>query len=221
MSLYNGNDKENPMKLDDQITQLNELILLMAYQVRMMMTTAVQALIKTDHDKALYVVEQDAILNHYEVEVNEIAIQALSLLQPVAKDLRSLISAIKIANELERIGDYAKNIARFVIKRQVFPSSIEADALDLINVFLAQFEETIEVLKNPDANLAYQTGLKDEILDKRFIELVDKIDALPTSERISVATIGILRNVERAGDHSKNVCEHIIYRTKSQFIDLG
>ncbi|MBS3971620.1 MAG: phosphate signaling complex protein PhoU [Erysipelotrichia bacterium] len=209
------------MKLDDQITQLNELILLMAYQVRMMMTTAVQALVKTDHDKALYVVEQDAVLNHYEVEVNEIAIQALSLLQPVAKDLRTLISAIKIANELERIGDYAKNIARYVIKKQVFPSSIEADALDLINIFLAQFEETIEVLKQPDANFAYQTGLKDEILDKRFIELVDKIELLPASERISVATIGILRNVERAGDHSKNVCEHIIYRTKSQFIDLG
>lgn len=209
------------MKLDDQITQLNELILLMAYQVRMMMTTAVQALVKTDHDKALYVVEQDAVLNHYEVEVNEIAIQALSLLQPVAKDLRTLISAIKIANELERIGDYAKNIARYVIKKQVFPNSIEADALDLINIFLAQFEETIEVLKQPDANFAYQTGLKDEILDKRFIELVDKIELLPASERISVATIGILRNVERAGDHSKNVCEHIIYRTKSQFIDLG
>ncbi len=209
------------MKLDDQITQLNELILLMAYQVRMMMTTAVQALVKTDHDKALYVVEQDAVLNHYEVEVNEIAIQALSLLQPVAKDLRTLISAIKIANELERIGDYAKNIARYVIKKQVFPNSIEADALDLINIFLAQFEETIEVLKHPDANFAYQTGLKDEILDKRFIELVDKIELLPASERISVATIGILRNVERAGDHSKNVCEHIIYRTKSQFIDLG
>ena len=221
MSLYNWSDKENPMKLDDQINQLNELILLMANHVKMMMTTAIDALIKTDHDKALFVVEQDALINHYEVEINEIAIQALSLLQPVAKDLRTLISAIKIANELERIGDYAKNIARYVIKKQVFPSSIEGDAVDLVDTFLTQFDATIHVLKHPDANEAYQTGLKDEILDKRFNDLVEKIDALSTAERISVATIGILRNVERAGDHSKNVCEHIIYRTKSQFIDLG
>lgn len=209
------------MKLDDQIVQLNELILLMAYQVKMMMTTAVDALIKSDQDKALYVVEQDVILNHYEVEVNEISIQALSLLQPVAKDLRFLISAMKIANELERIGDYAKNIARFVIKKQVLPLAIDEDALSLVNQFLENFDEAIEVLKHPEANLAYQVALKDELLDKRFIQLVDKIDALPASERISVATIGILRNVERAGDHTKNVCEHIIYRTKSQFIDLG
>lgn len=209
------------MKLDDQITQLNELILIMAYQVKMMMTTAVDALIKSDQDKALYVVEQDALLNHYEVEVNEIAIQALSLLQPVAKDLRFLISAMKIANELERIGDYAKNIARFVIKKQVLPQSIDEDALSLVNQFLANFDEAIEVLKHPEANLAYQVALKDELLDKRLNQLVEKIDALPANERVSVATIGILRNVERAGDHTKNVCEHIIYRTKSQFIDLG
>jgi phosphate transport system protein len=209
------------MKLDDQITQLNELILIMAYQVKMMMTTAVDALIKSDQDKALYVVEQDAILNHYEVEVNEISIQALSLLQPVAKDLRFLISAMKIANELERIGDYAKNIARFVIKKQSLPTSIDEDALSLVTQFLANFDEAIEVLKHPEANLAYQAALKDELLDKRFNQLVDKIDSLPANERISVATIGILRNVERAGDHTKNVCEHIIYRTKSQFIDLG
>lgn len=209
------------MKLDDQIIQLNELILIMAYQVKMMMTTAVDALIKSDQDKALYVVEQDALLNHYEVEVNEIAIQALSLLQPVAKDLRFLISAMKIANELERIGDYAKNIARFVIKKQVLPQSIDDDALSLVNQFLANFDEAIEVLKHPEANLAYQVALKDELLDKRLIQLVEKIDALPANERVSVATIGILRNVERAGDHTKNVCEHIIYRTKSQFIDLG
>ncbi len=209
------------MKLDDQIIQLNELILIMAYQVKMMMTTAVDSLIKSDQDKALYVVEQDAILNHYEVEVNEIAIQALSLLQPVAKDLRFLISAMKIANELERIGDYAKNVARFVIKKQVLPQAIEEDALSLVNQFLANFDEAIDVLKHPEANLAYQVALKDELLDKRFNQLVDKIDALPANERISVAMIGILRNVERAGDHTKNVCEHIIYRTKSQFIDLG
>jgi len=209
------------MKLDDQIMQLNELILLMANHVKVMMTVAIQALIQSDHDKALYVVEQDALINHYEVEINEIAIQSLSLLQPVAKDLRTLISAIKIANELERIGDYAKNIARYVIKKQVFPEEIEGDAVALVELFLTHFDETIQVLKQPDANVAYQTALKDELLDKRFNDLVEKIDNLPTSERISVATIGILRNVERAGDHSKNVCEHIIYRTKSQFIDLG
>jgi len=209
------------MKLDDQINQLNELILIMAYQVKMMMTTAVNALINSDQDKALYVVEQDAILNNYEVEVNEIAIQALSLLQPVAKDLRFLVSVMKIANELERIGDYAKNIARFVIKRQVLPHSIDEDALSLVTLFLSNFDEAIEVLKHPEANLAYHVALKDELLDKRLIQLVDKIDALPADERISVATIGILRNVERAGDHTKNICEHIIYRTKSQFIDLG
>ena len=209
------------MKLDDQIIQLNELILLMAYQVKMMMTTAVDALIKSDQDKALYVVEQDAILNHYEVEVNEISIQVLSLLQPVAKDLRFLISAMKIANELERIGDYAKNIARFVIKKQILPEPIEEDALSLVTQFLSNFDEAIDVLKHPEANLAYQVALKDELLDKRFNQLVDKIDALPAGERVSVAMIGILRNVERAGDHTKNVCEHIIYRTKSQFIDLG
>lgn len=210
------------MKIDDQIKNCEELTILMAKQVRQMMDQALIALLNDEKEKALFVIENDAHINNLELEINEHAIQILSLLQPVASDLRRVVVSIKIANDLERIGDYAKNIARYVIKNQSFPENLKADANEIMSFFFESFDTMIQVVQQADVSLAYQVADMDEKMDEAFGKLVNKIEAsLERKEKISVSTIALLRNIERAGDHTKNICEHVIYRVKAQYVDFG
>jgi phosphate transport system protein len=210
------------MKIDEQLKICEDLVLSMANQVRQMMHTSMEALMENNKEKALFVVEHDAYINNYEIEINEHAMQVLSLLQPVASDLRRVVVTIKIANDLERIGDYAKNIARYVIKNQSFPEDFKADAKAILERFFEMFDTMLTVVQVGDIDLAYQVAELDEGMDAIFKELVTKVDeTVQKSLPVTFATIALLRNIERSGDHTKNICEHIIYRVKAQYVDFG
>lgn len=209
------------MRIEEQIEELEVMVLTMAKLVRSVMEQARSALINNKKDQALFIIESDAHVNNLELEINETVISTLSLLHPVAKDLRKVITALKIANDLERIGDYAKNIARYVIKNQQLPESLKKED-DIFEIFFTNFDLAIEVIKEGDVTLAYQVAEADKKLDEAFKVIADKIDKETTENiPVSVATVGLLRNIERAGDHTKNICEHVIYRVKAQYVDFG
>jgi len=210
------------MKIDEQLRNIEDLVYAMAKQVRHMMELAMEALLKNQKDKALFVIENDAHINNFELEINELAVHILSLLQPVASDLRRVIVAIKIANDVERIGDYAKNIARYVIKNESFPEVLKEDVKHIAEIFFRNYDMMLKVVKEADAVLAYSVAVEDEKMDEALVLFARRIDQSGKDvPKISVATISLLRNIERAGDHSKNVCEHIIYRCKAQYVDFG
>ena len=104
------------MRIEERMEEYQEEILDMANRVRKSMDMAIKALISGDKELALEVIERDDHINYADESINDSAVEILSLMQPVAKDLRWLIGGIKIASDLERIGDYSKNIGRFVIK---------------------------------------------------------------------------------------------------------
>ncbi len=210
------------MKIDEQLKVCEDLVISMAKQVRQMMHQSMEALMENSKEKALFVIEHDAYINNFELEVNEHAMQVLSLLQPVASDLRRVVVTIKISNDLERIGDYAKNIARYVIKNQSFPEEFKPNAKEILEAFFEMYDSMLEVVLKSDVEKAYHVAELDEDMDKIFKELVTKVDEqVQKSLPITFATIALLRNIERAGDHTKNICEHVIYRVKAQYVDFG
>ena len=210
------------MKIDEQLLIIEELLLSMANQVRLMMEQSKKALFEAKKDQALFIIESDAHVNNSELEINETCIQVLSLLQPVATDLRRVLVAIKIAKDLERIGDYAKNISRYIIKNQKFPELLVEDALYIFDLFFKNYDATIQIMQTDDIPLAYETAEADEFMDEAFKRIALKIDKSNRDNQIiSYATVGLLRNIERAGDHTKNICEHVIYRKKAHFVDFG
>lgn len=210
------------MKIDEQLKVCEDLVISMAKQVRQMMHQSMEALMENSKEKALFVIEHDAYINNFELEVNEHAMQVLSLLQPVASDLRRVVVTIKISNDLERIGDYAKNIARYVIKNQSFPEEFKPNAKEILEAFFEMYDSMLEVISKSDVEKAYHVAELDENMDKIFKELVTKVDEqVQKSLPITFATIALLRNIERAGDHTKNICEHVIYRVKAQYVDFG
>jgi len=212
------------VRIDTEIEVFKEDILLMSQRVRKMFLTAIEVLHTGNKEKALSVVELDDYVNNANEEVNEKAVEVLSLLAPVASDLRIVIAGIKIATDLERIGDYAKAIARFVIKNDDLDPKLLANIDVLGEKFIAFFDLTMDAYARRDVKLALDLPSRDDEIDAAFKKLINYLeDMYNKQENITnlIPTIGMLRNIERAGDHTKNICENIIYEIKGQHYDFG
>lgn len=209
------------MGIQDIMVEFENELTNMATKVRASMFDAVNALQTNDKTLALKVVEKDEYINNMDHTINNSAISALSLQQPVARDLRLIIGGIKIATDLERIGDYAKNIGRFVIKGESDMREFNDGIFEMATIFLNNFDMVIEALQEKDIKMAYDAAQQDDLLDQGFKTIVDRYAEMSKNQVFPMQLAEILRNIERAGDHSKNICEQVIYIVNGQRVDFG
>ena len=213
------------MKMDESLAAFQALILQMYRKVKTMHELALDILRSGDKEKALQLIYMDDFVNHLEEEINDQAQTVLALLSPVATDLRKVIAGIKIASDLERIGDYAKNIADYVIKKgPAEPPFVGEQAEAIGRLFLAMLDAAMDAYQKEDVAQAYQIPRQDEQINDQFAELSGQIEtAVMQGMQLEhvVPLVAMLRNFERAGDHTKNICEHLIYQVKGQHIDFG
>lgn len=213
------------MKMDESLAAFQALILQMYRKVKTMHELALDILRSGDKEKALQLIYMDDFVNHLEEEINDQAQTVLALLSPVATDLRKVIAGIKIASDLERIGDYAKNIADYVIKKgPAEPPFVGEQAEAIGRLFLAMLGAAMDAYQKEDVAQAYQIPRQDEQINDQFAELSGQIEtAVMQGMQLEhvVPLVAMLRNFERAGDHTKNICEHLIYQVKGQHIDFG
>ena len=213
------------MKMDESLAAFQALILQMYRKVKTMHELALDILRSGDKEKALQLIYMDDFVNHLEEDINEQAQTVLALLSPVATDLRKVIAGIKIASDLERIGDYAKNIADYVIKKgPAEPPFVGEQAEAIGRLFLEMLDAAMDAYQKEDVAQAYQIPRQDEQINDQFAELSGQIETAVMQgmqmEHV-VPLVAMLRNFERAGDHTKNICEHLIYQVKGQHIDFG
>ncbi|MCI7222402.1 MAG: phosphate signaling complex protein PhoU [Erysipelotrichaceae bacterium] len=208
------------VKIDEKLTYLKQRILHMATIINNMYAKVYEALDEHNVDKALEVIKMDEFVNRLDEEVNDLAIENLALLAPVASDLRKVIAAIKITTDLERIGDYAKNIASFVITDGYINEDIKDDVKIMIDNFLTMLDHAMDCYNKEDLKWAYEIPLEDENINAAFKSIVDKVKTDENVDHV-IAMSSMLRNIERAGDHTKNVCEHIIYQLKGLHIEFN
>ena len=213
------------MKMDESLAAFQALILQMYRKVKTMHELALDILRSGDKEKALQLIYMDDFVNHLEEEINDQAQTVLALLSPVATDLRKVIAGIKIASDLERIGDYAKNIADYVIKKgPAEPPFVGEQAEAIGRLFLEMLDAAMDAYQKEDVAQAYQIPRQDEQINDQFAELSGQIEtAVMQGMQLEhvVPLVAMLRNFERAGDHTKNICEHLIYQVKGQHIDFG
>lgn len=208
------------VKIDEKLSYLKQRILHMATIINNMYAKVYEALDEHNVDKALEVIKMDEFVNRLDEEVNDLAIENLALLAPVASDLRKVIAAIKITTDLERIGDYAKNIASFVITDGYINEDIKDDVKIMIDNFLTMLDHAMDCYSKEDLKWAYEIPLEDENINAAFKSIVDKVKTDENVDHV-IAMSSMLRNIERAGDHTKNVCEHIIYQLKGLHIEFN
>jgi len=212
------------VKIDTELALFQDSILSMSDKVRRMYLWALEVLRTGNKEKALAIIELDEFVNNDEEEVNDRGLEVLSLLSPVASDLRIVIAGIKIASDIERIGDYAKNIARYVIKNDKLDDEVLEYAQRIGDIFIELYDNAIDCYKKKDAKTALEIPQMDDEIDEAFVQLINHIEELMnngTTIPHLVQTVAMLRNIERAGDHTKNICEHLIYQVRGQHYDFG
>jgi len=212
------------VRLDERLESYRVLIGEMANKVLTMQKQAFECATKGDINLALDIIKSDEFVNNYEYEINDRALEFLALLAPVASDLRLVLCGIKIATDLERIADYAKNIAQYVIRYGKIGDEIVPYLKRVSDVFFVMFEETFEAYHNMDYKRALEIPEMDKQIDVIMGELFTNIDkeiAKGKKYENFARTMSVLRCYERAGDHTKNINEHLIYQVKGQHYDFG
>ena len=201
---------------DTEIGQLRGLIAEMGGLAEVAIADAIAALIQRDSDKAKLVIQSDARLDALEAEVDQLAVKIIALRAPMADDLRDVIAALKISTVVERIGDYAKNIAKRV-------GNIEGRAriepLTLIpamaEIAQSMVRDVLNAYAARDDVLAKEVIARDEKLDNfydsLFRNLVAHMIENPATISSAAQLMFVARNLERIGDHATNVAEMVCF----------
>ena len=212
--------------LQREIERLKKNLLSLCAIVEDQVQMAVRALLDRDVEAALAVEERDADIDHREVEVEEECLKTLALHQPVAVDLRFIIAALKINNDLERIGDLAVNIAR---KAASFagepPMDIPFDIAGMWEKTQAMLRDSLDAMVNTDATLAAKVCARDDEVDeiKRQIRVAveERMQHQPQEVRALLRLLAVSRNLERIADCATNIAEDVIYMAEGRIIRHG
>jgi phosphate transport system protein len=201
---------------DEDITRLRGLIAEMGGLAQLAIGDAMQALISGDEKLAGEVVERDRKLDELESEVDALAIRTIALRAPMADDLREIIAALKIGGVLERIGDYAKNIAKRVGDIE---SRAKFEPLTLLpamaDIAAAMVHDVLTAFAARDPVLAREVierdAKVDAFYDSIFRNLVSYMVENPATISSAAHLLFIARNLERVGDHATNIAEMVHY----------
>ncbi len=176
-----------------------------------------------DHELLQEIIVSDWEIDEMEIEVEEECLKILALHQPVARDLRLLVSIIKINNELERIADNAANIAqRMQIISKNTTQVLTIDYQPMFGKVLAMFKLGLDALVTEDADLARRIFLKDEevnqLRDQAYRRVIKALDTEPGHAKCLVNLYLLARHLERIGDRVKNIAEEVIYLVEGTIV---
>jgi phosphate transport system protein len=214
--------------LDSEIRYLKEELMDMHRLVHLQVSKCKTALLTLDADLAREILVTEKRVNGLELKIDRDCENILALFNPVAVDLRFVLAALKINSNLERIGDNAESIARYVLDVTVpFPQElVSAYAIEhLADTALSMLEDAMAALEKDDTAAARKIFLKDDLLDvinrkatAITIELIQAKNAMPLH---FLNLLSIVRKFERIGDQTKNISEEIIFFIEAKVLRHG
>ncbi|MBB3033020.1 phosphate signaling complex protein PhoU [Alteriqipengyuania lutimaris] len=207
---------------DEDITRLRGLITEMGGLAEIALENALDALIRGDEELADRIVAEDRKLDTLEVEVDRLAVKIIALRAPMADDLREVIAALKIAGVVERIGDYAKNIAKRVGRIE---GRTRFEPLTLLpamgDVAAEMVHDVLTAYAARDPSLALEVIASDKKVDafynSVFRNLVSHMVENPATISSAAQLLFVARNIERIGDHATNVAEMVYFAATGSY----
>ena len=205
--------------VENELLAIKEEVNDMWLLVRQQLENAFNALRNNDDDLANSVASREKRVNAFELKIDSDIEDFIALYNPVAGDLRFALAMLKINNNLERIGDYADSIARFVARNNLTEEDKQLfNVLELKEMYdqvLHMFSTTHKALENSDASLAKSVIDKDDLLDSLNQKALDKLAEYaknnPSAIRFCLEIAAILRKLERTGDHIINLAEETVF----------
>lgn len=205
----------------DDLEQLKACLLEMGGLAEEHVRAAVQALVGRDLALTEKVLGGDAIINRFHLDIDDRCVKLLALHQPMAVDLRSIVAAVKINSDLERVGDLAVNIAEAVRRYLQHPPGRDlTDIPGMAELAQRMLRDALDAFVRRDLALAHQVLDADDALDARktdmFRQLLSHMLADPATIEPSLDLILISRHLERIGDHATNVAEDVIFMVSAK-----
>jgi phosphate transport system protein len=217
-----ANDAEHIVKsYDGELKRLHGLIADMGGMVEHQVADACDAVVNRNAEAATQAVAQDPKVDDAEREIEQFVIRLLALRQPVAGDLRQIVSSLKITSDLERIGDYAANVAKRSVVLQQFTLPGTLSGLGHMSRLVQEnLKRVIDAAGVGDADEALEVWRADEPIDQiynaLFRELITYMMEDPRNITPCTHLLFIAKNLERIGDHATNIAETVYYQVTGE-----
>jgi len=208
----------------EQLDQLKQRLLDMSERAEALIDLSVEALLHRDAGKADAVIAGDAELDSLEVAVEGLAVSLLALQQPMARDLRFIISAIRISSDLERVGDHAVNIAQSTQRLVEMKSNITPDPEieDMARRARLMLGDSLDAFVRADGVLGREVCRRDDqvdaLHDSLFRILLTHMVEDPTTISAALELFLVSRNLERVADLATNIAEDAVYLAEGKTI---
>jgi phosphate transport system protein len=207
----------------DELSHVKVRLLTMSGEAEAALGLAVEALLERDPDKAHRVIVGDRVIDSMEVEVEEQCINLLALQQTMARDLRMLTSALKIANDLERVGDHAVNIAQSAERlTQSRPIAPEPEIIEMARLARDMLSDALEAFIRGDAAAGREVCLRDDKVDALhrsvFRILLTHMMEDPHMIGAGMELFLVSRNLERVADLATNIGEDVVFLVEGKSI---
>ena len=207
----------------DELSEVKVRLLTMSGEAEASLRLAVEALLERNPEKAQQVIAGDKVIDGMEVEIEEVCIDLLALQQPMARDLRMLVAAIKIANDLERVGDHAVNLAqsaeRLIRARPIAP---EPEIVEMARLARDMLADALEAFVREDAAGGREVCLRDDKVDALnrsvFRILLTHMMEDPHSIGAGLELFLVSRNLERVADLATNIGEDVVFLVEGKSI---
>ncbi|MBA2113065.1 phosphate signaling complex protein PhoU [Bremerella alba] len=210
-----------------QIEAVRSQLLSMGTHAEAQVSEATRALHDLDRERALDVIAEDDQLDQMDVDLEEECLHSIALFQPVASDLRLIISSMSVAHELERIGDLAVNIAESVVRLRdggaatsqiILPECLKQANHQATEMLRKSLDAFVDGNSSTCRDLIYQDRELDRLHRQIFQWLKDGITKNPADLDWMIEVTGISKHIERIADHVTNIAEIVIYWIEGEIV---
>ena len=207
----------------DELSDLKSTLLAMSAEAQTSLAAAVEALLQRDNNKAAQVISADHKIDAMEVEIEDLVVKLLATQQPMAKDLRLLMAALKIANDLERVGDHAVNIAQSAERLQSSPPIVpEPEIIEMARMARRMLADALDAFVRADAQAGRAVCKRDDQVDNLhdsvFRILLTHMMETPHIISAAMELFLVSRNLERVADLATNIAEDVVFLVEGKSI---
>lgn len=207
----------------EELADVRERLLAMAGAAEGALGQSLDALLRHDPRLAEAVIAGDDDIDHREVEVEERCVELMALHQPMARDLRLLLSLLRIANSLERIGDHAVNIAEAAVRLAPSgPSQPGTEITEMARLARGMLSDAVDAFTHADAAAARAVCRRDDEIDARnrsiFTAVIAQMTREPAMVGLGMDLVLVSRNLERVADLATNIAEGVVYLVEGRTI---
>jgi phosphate transport system protein len=214
---------DNHRHFHEELAEVRERLLTMSGAAETALTLAAEALMARDPARADKVLAGDRDIDRREVEIEERCVALIALQQPMAKDLRMLLSVLNIAGALERVGDHAVNIAGAVKRLASAPTDLpEPEIAEMARLARAMLSDAIDAFIRGDAGAAREICRRDDSVDALnrsvFRAVLRQMSQDPQLIGVGMELVLVARNLERVADLATNIAEGVVYVVEGKSI---